>query len=201
MVSDTSLGPLTKPQVDALRNMNRSSHQLWSLIEDLLKFAEATTDQLSLDLVPTSLKKPLVAAVERAEPKAKSRDVSMCIDMESSLPVVRADADKIFWVVDQLLDNAIKFTPPQGQVSISTQTLPYTVKVSVADTGIGIPPERLPELFEPFHQLDGSLTRKVGGTGLGLSLAQTILSSHGSSIKVQSKVGAGSRFSFALPIL
>jgi signal transduction histidine kinase len=99
----------------------------------------------------------------------------------------------------QLLDNAIKFTPAGGQVTFSIQPDTDTLlMVSVTDTGIGIPANRLEEIFEPFHQLDGSSTRHYGGTGLGLALVRDILNAHGSSIEVKSEVGKGSTFRFPL---
>jgi signal transduction histidine kinase len=97
------------------------------------------------------------------------------------------------------MDNAIKFTPPGGKVGLSIKReADNLVKVSVADTGIGIPKNRLHELFEPFHQLDGSSTRRYGGTGLGLALVRQILDAHGSMMDVQSEEGRGTLFGFTL---
>jgi signal transduction histidine kinase len=119
--------------------------------------------------------------------------------VESGLPPVKADAEKISWAMLQLLDNAIKFTPAGGQVTLSACLEAATlVMVSVTDTGIGIPPERLKEIFEPFHQLDGSSTRRFGGTGMGLALVRDILEAHGSVIEVESEDGKGSTFRFPL---
>jgi signal transduction histidine kinase len=115
---------------------------------------------------------------------------------------VQADEEKISWVILQLLDNAIKFTPSGGDVLLSliveTKSM---VNVSISDTGIGIPKERLKEAFESFHQLDGSSTRHYGGTGLGLSLVRNILDAHGSPIDVKSEEGKGSTFMFPLLIV
>ena len=104
-------------------------------------------------------------------------------------------------MVEQFLDNAIKFTPQGGNVYIETAPSRGDVLVKVTDTGIGIPPDRVDEIFEPFHQLDGSTTRSQGGTGLGLALARSIVEAHGSTIHVDTQVGEGSCFSFALPAL
>jgi signal transduction histidine kinase len=114
---------------------------------------------------------------------------------------VRADEEKIGWVLSHLVDNALKFTPEHGRVEIEAVLESSLVTISVTDTGIGIPPERLQEIFEPFHQLDSSATRRFGGTGLGLAMAQRIVEAHGSRIKVQSELGRGSRFEFSLPVL
>jgi signal transduction histidine kinase len=102
-------------------------------------------------------------------------------------------------VVNQLLDNGIKFTPSGGSVVINLKEEGNNlVQISITDTGIGIPPQRLKEIFEPFHQLDGSSTRHYGGTGLGLSLVRQIVEAHGSLLDVQSVEGKGSTFKFPL---
>jgi Signal transduction histidine kinase len=111
---------------------------------------------------------------------------------------VQGDEEKISWVILQLLDNAVKFTPNNGTVSIHLEMEEDNVQLAVTDTGIGIPSERLDEIFEPFHQLDGSSTRKYGGTGLGLSLASKIIEAHGRKIFVASEPNQGSEFRFSL---
>ena len=113
--------------------------------------------------------------------------------------MVQADPEKIGWVLNQLLDNGIKFTPSGGSVVIALQEEGHNLVIlTVTDTGIGIPPDRLKEIFEPFHQLDGSSTRHYGGTGLGLSLVRQIVEAHGSLLDVQSVQGKGSIFKFPL---
>jgi signal transduction histidine kinase len=113
--------------------------------------------------------------------------------------MVQADSGKIGWVVNQLLDNGIKFTPSGGSVVVALKEDGRNlVLLSVTDTGIGIPMDRLKEIFEPFHQLDGSSTRHYGGTGLGLSLVRQIVEAHGSLLDVQSVEGKGSTFKFPL---
>lgn len=102
-------------------------------------------------------------------------------------------------MLHQLLDNGIKFTPPDGRVTIEARMEGAAATVCVRDTGIGIPRERIAEIFEPFHQLDGSSTRRYGGTGLGLALVHLILGAHGATVRVESEEGAGTQFSFRLP--
>lgn len=200
LMKNDVLGPITDQQAEALMVMESASSRLWQLIEDLLQFSVASADQLSVKARPTSIYVPVQTAVVNAKPKATSRDIYLQARIRADLPSVKADEDKIQWVVDQLLDNAIKFTPPEGRVLVSTKPRGDQVTVSVMDTGIGIAPERMQELFQPFHQLDGSITRQHEGMGLSLALAQKIMQSHGSSIHVRSKVGVGSQFYFTLPI-
>jgi signal transduction histidine kinase len=112
---------------------------------------------------------------------------------------VQADSQKIGWVLGQLIDNGIKFTAAGGSVAVGVKREGANlVIVSVADTGIGIPPNKLQDIFESFHQLDGSSTRRYGGTGLGLSLVRQIIEAHGSMIEVQSVEGHGTLFKFPL---
>jgi signal transduction histidine kinase len=104
-------------------------------------------------------------------------------------------------VLNHLIDNAIKFTAPAGYVLVKTSQNMNHVYFSVSDTGIGIPKERISEIFEPFHQLDGSMTRNAGGTGIGLTIAKEIIEAHQSEIKVYSQPGKGTEIKFAFPIL
>jgi signal transduction histidine kinase len=98
------------------------------------------------------------------------------------------------------LDNAIKFTKPGGQIKLGAQVAGNLVSIYIYDTGIGISQDKIKEIFEPFHQLDGSATRRYEGTGLGLAMAQRIVDAHGSAISVRSKLGEGSYFEFKLSV-
>ena len=123
----------------------------------------------------------------------------MHVVADENLPFVQGDPEKISWVLNQLLDNAVKFTPSGGRVVVSLKEEGANlVMISVTDTGIGIPSNRLSEIFEPFHQLDGSSTRKAGGTGLGLSLVRQIVEAHGSLLDVNSIEGRSTTFKFPL---
>jgi signal transduction histidine kinase len=117
----------------------------------------------------------------------------------AELPRVQADEEKLRWTLLQLTDNAIKFTPASGAVCLAVREEPgHRVRFSVRDTGIGIPAHRLSEIFEDFQQLDGSASRRYGGTGLGLALVRRIVEAHGAQITVESAENKGSRFEFSL---
>ena len=120
------------------------------------------------------------------------------VTVPPGLPPVQADEEKIGWVLMQLVDNGIKFNKPGGTIEITAAIQGEAVAVRVSDTGIGVPPERLEEVFEPFHQLDSSTTRRYPGTGLGLAMVKHILDTHGCPMQVQSEVGQGFRFEFLL---
>jgi len=138
-------------------------------------------------------------SIKACASRAEERGVSLNVIIDENVPHVPADPQKIAWVLNQLLDNGIKFTPSGGRVVVSVQREGENLVIaSVTDTGIGIPSNRLNDIFEPFHQLDGSSTRRYGGTGLGLSLVRQIIEAHGSMIEVQSIEGRGSTFKFPL---
>jgi signal transduction histidine kinase len=142
----------------------------------------------------------LEAILGQIQAKAKTAGLFFEMELSGDLPMVHCDAEKISWVIGQLLDNAFKFTSEGGRVKLEAYQSNNFVKISVTDTGIGIPFHRLDEIYEPFHQLDGSITRRYNGTGLGLALSQRILAAHGTQIEVRSMEGQGSRFEFYLPL-
>ena len=132
---------------------------------------------------------------------AKLREILLKKESSHSSITVYADKAKIHWVINQLVDNAIKFTPPGGEIIIRMIKDNARVTVAVVDTGIGIQSDQLEEIFEPFHQLDGSSTRKQGGTGIGLTLVKKIVEAHNSRIEVTSTPSHGSIFSFILNVV
>ncbi len=198
MITD-SLGPLTSEQRHALQVSQKAAARLENLIEDLLMFSMASHGQMSIKQESLDIRRMANLAVKNAGPKAEERGVQLLASAPDDTPQVHGDADKIMWVLNQLLDNAIKFTPAGGRVGLGLKVESSNlVMVSVSDTGIGIPAGRLKEIFEPFHQLDGSSTRQAGGTGLGLSLVRQIIEAHGSLLDVNSAEGKGTTFKFPL---
>jgi signal transduction histidine kinase len=199
LLADGSLGELNTEQDEAMQVLLRAESRLEQLIEDLIQFSLMARGELSLNLKPVSANELVLSAYNRMAKIAKVRKVHLTVNMQPDLPMVRADDEKISWVLLQLQDNAIKFTPQNGSVRVDAYDDSGLVTFVVSDTGIGIAENRLAEIFEPFHQLDGSNTRHYGGTGLGLSLAQQIVEAHGAQIKVKSSENKGSRFEFSLP--
>lgn len=194
-------GPLTSEQNHALSIMARSSDRLEHLIEDLIQFSLAENNQVSLNLQSVDLAKLCKTAIQNASKKAEQTSVDLCLDLPDFIPLVEADEEKIGWVITQLLDNAIKFSPNGGKVTLHLVVEKRTVCISVADNGIGIPADKINLIFEPFLQLDGSSTRKFGGTGLGLAMVKKIIEAHGSIIQVHSREGSGTQFEFYLNLV
>jgi signal transduction histidine kinase len=201
LLIDDQLGSLPKEQKDALLVVERATERLERLIEDLIEYSTASREGLVLTPQPLSLGPLSADAVEKSRPKATKAGVDIQLEIDPDLPQLMADKARLSWVLFQLVDNAVKFTAPGGKVRLQANRVNGNALIQVIDTGIGIPPERVSEIFEPFHQLDGSPTRRFGGTGLGLSLVKLILTAHGSELDVQSKEGAGSVFSFQLPLV
>jgi signal transduction histidine kinase len=199
LLTTESLGPLNPEQKNALQITQRASGRLESLIDNLILFSLAARGEMTLRLSPVNLNKVTSEILNYSLQKAEDRNVRLRLDVPADLPTVQADEEKLSWAILQLLDNAIKFTSAGGEVVLTVEQESATlVMVTVADTGIGIPSDRLQEIFEPFHQLDASSTRRYGGTGLGLSLVREIISAHGSMVDVHSEEGKGSAFRFPL---
>ncbi|HCB02390.1 MAG TPA: hypothetical protein DEP19_08415 [Anaerolineae bacterium] len=194
-----SLGSITEEQKHALAVSQKSTSKLEDMIEDLIMFSLASRGELSMKLSEVDIRRLVSLAVKSATNKAEDRGVKLQAQFTDAIPLVQADPEKIGWVVNQLLDNAIKFTPSGGSVVVSLKEEGANlINVSITDTGIGIPQNRMQEIFEPFHQLDGSSTRHYGGTGLGLALVRQIIEAHGSLLDVKSVEGKGTTFKFPL---
>lgn len=194
-----SLGKISDEQRHALQVSQQSTGNLESLIEDLIMVSLASRGEMSIRQENVEVSRLANLAVKSALERAHKRGVTLHAMIDDDIPYVQADSQKIAWVLNQLIDNGIKFTPEGGRVIVSVKREGANlVIVSITDTGIGIPPNRLNDIFEPFHQLDGSTTRSYGGTGLGLSLVRQIVEAHGSMIEVQSLEGRGSAFKFPL---
>jgi signal transduction histidine kinase len=196
-----NLGPLTQQQQEALVVLLRAESRLERLIEDLIQFSLLTQGDLVLQSKTFAIDELINLCISKVHNKANEKNIEITSNLNEHIPEVSADEEKIKWVIMQLLDNAIKFTPESGKININAEEVHEFVTVAISDTGIGIPVDRINEMFEPFHQLDGSITRRYAGTGLGLTIAHKILCAHGVTLKVESTVGEGSCFSFSLPAI
>jgi two-component system, OmpR family, phosphate regulon sensor histidine kinase PhoR len=174
------------------------SERLASLIGDLLSLSEMESGDLKLELVPLLLASTVRRACALLEQKAEGKEITFVVNGIEEAPQVLADHGRIEQVMINLLDNAIKYTPALGTVTISAEDAGSLVKLSVTDTGSGIPPKDLPRIFERFYRVDAARSRDQGGTGLGLSIVKHIVQLHGGDVSVESMPGRGSRFSFTL---
>lgn len=198
LLMDQELGTVTTEQAAALEVMKSSEERLEQLIDDLIQFSLLARGDIDLRMEEFNLGELLAEVVLEASKKCGKKSLAFSHQVPAIVMKVQADREKIRWVLAQLLDNAIKFTPIGGEVGLQVLPARKRVILSVYDSGIGIPSERFNEIFQPFHQLDGSARRRYGGTGLGLAMVQQIVAAHGSEIKVKSYLGSGSTFEFSL---
>lgn len=199
LLLEHDFGQFTADQQYALNTINKASERLNRLIEDLILFSTADRNALQITFEEFNLVPIINLIIENQSIQAKTKNIKLVFDHADRQVIVKSDRQKVRWVINQLVDNAIKFTAKNGSVRIElTPQQENKIKVSVIDTGLGISSDKLEEIFEPFHQLDESTTRQQGGTGLGLSLAKKIIEALGSRIEVESTPGKGSTFSFLL---
>ncbi len=201
LLATESLGDLNSDQKKAVEVSLRSAARLQGLIDDLILFSQASKGAMTLNIAPVDVTKLVANLIARIQPRAEDRHLTLDVELDPNLPHVLADAEKLSWALDQLMDNAVKFTQPGGRILLSIsrpRSVENIVNFRITDTGIGILPEHITEIFEPFHQLDGSPTRRYGGTGLGLALVLQIIEAHGSLLDVKSEIDKGTTFSFPL---
>lgn len=179
--------------------------RLLKLINQLLDFSKLEAGHLKLRPERLVIGTAISRLVEAAIPLAEQRGLQLSTDIQPDLPVTAADGEKFDTIVTNLVSNAIKFTPRGGSVvvraGIDDASSQRCLRISVIDSGIGIAPDKLSELFERFSQIDGSTSREFAGTGLGLALARELVELHGGAIHVDSQPGRGSCFWFTLPIV
>jgi len=185
-------------QQHALKTIERATEKLSRLIEDLILLSTSETNTLRVSKELFNLTEVAQTVAAQWETRAQEKHIALHMQTENKAVFANSDPRKVQWVINHLVENALKFTNPGGEVFLAITEQETGARVSVRDTGVGIPEVKLEEIFESFHQLDGSSTRHYGGTGLGLSLARKIVESLGSSIEVTSSVGHGSTFSFTL---
>lgn len=194
-------GHLTSVQERPLEMIWESGNHLLTLINDILDLAkiEAGKSELYYDAVP--LDSLCQSALRMMQETARKKELSLSTSIPADLPVIHADGRRLKQMLVNLLSNAVKFTPGGGAVSLEvTRENEHAVRFAVRDTGVGIPPEKLPLLFKPFSQLDGPHSKRHGGTGLGLALVRQLAEMHNGSVGVESAPGQGSYFYFVLPL-
>ena len=198
LIISQELGAINPDQERALSVMQRATDRLERLIEDLILFSTVERGEISLHPARIQLYRVCQAAINRMVPRAQQKNIEIELKSSDPEPYVIGDEDRINWVLLQLLDNAIKFSADGTVITVRIAAEGTSLRLSVIDQGIGIAQNRLEEIFEPFHQLDSSSTRRYGGTGLGLTLAKKIVEAHGATLHVSSKEGYGSTFDFLL---
>jgi signal transduction histidine kinase len=196
-----------KPAVDVEKskrwaeNIVSSGRSLLNMINDLLDLAKAESAKMEIYIDKTSVPKLLEGLTAFFSPLTEQKTIKVRLDVADDIPPIETDSQKVQQILYNLLSNAIKFTPEQGRIQIAAMMRDdTTVRISITDTGPGISKEDQEKIFEKFHQLDGSITRKGEGTGLGLAICQQLADLLAASIDLESAPGEGSTFSLDLPV-
>ena len=183
-----------------LRTMHDGTKELSRLIDDLFDLSRIEAGALTLAPAPTAVADLVSDTLERMRPQAAARGVTLDGFAEANLPLVPLDARHIGRVLTNLVDNALRHTPAMGRVEVAVQVEGAGVRVDVVDTGEGIPPGDLPNLFERFYRGEKSRSREHGGAGLGLAISKGLVEAHGGTIWAENIHPHGARFSFTLPV-
>ncbi|HEY9723836.1 MAG TPA: ATP-binding protein [Oscillatoriaceae cyanobacterium] len=198
LLEDEVDGPLTERQRDDVRQIALTTKRLGRLVDDLLDFALVQAGLLELKCKPVDFKALIADEVALFALKIRERRFTVNVALDEPLPPVTADAQRVGRALMNLLSNAFKYTPAGGTITIAARSAGGAIKLSVQDTGVGIPAEHLARLFERFYQVSGDF-RPADGVGLGLSIVAAVAQAHGGGVGVESQPGVGSTFWFTLP--
>lgn len=198
LLEDELQGPLNPLQHKDVAQILHDANRLAKLVEDLLDAVRIEAGHLRLRLEPIAVGELVERAVSSLLPRAREKRLQLSIDLPPDLPETLLDQERVERVLVNLVDNAIKFSPPGHSIHVDVRREDGLVQFGVADEGPGLRPEDIPKLFQRFSQVGGGLA--AGGIGLGLSNCKAIVEAHGGQVGVESTPGAGSRFWFALPL-
>jgi GAF domain-containing protein len=199
VLRDRMFGDLTEKQEEYLNDIHASGQHLLSLINDILDLSKIEAGKMELELAEFHLPAAVDNALTLVRERAGRHGIALHAEIDDRIEYIRGDERKIKQVLLNLLSNAIKFTPEGGRIDVRAALGDGVIEVSVTDTGLGIAPEDQVAIFQEFRQV-GTAAKKVEGTGLGLALSRKFIELHGGRIWVKSQVGAGSTFTFTIPV-
>jgi signal transduction histidine kinase len=195
-----------QPDEEHLDSIREQTVLLTHLVNDLRDLSLAESGQLKLDLQPSDIVDLVRRKITQFEVNARKKNIRLLLQSQPAIPLIRIDTRRIEQVLGNLLSNAIRHAQEGGQITVSLETLDakssnmkHSLKVSVTDTGEGIPAEHLPYIFERFYRVETSRSRSQGGAGLGLAIVKQMVQAHGGQVWVESQAGHGSTFYFSLP--
>jgi len=187
---------------ETYQQIHSEAERLSRLVDDLQELSRVEAGAFHLDVAPVSFSSLMETTAKRLLPHLQQKNITLNLALPPELPPVRVDGDRITQVLTNLVSNAVQYTPAGGAVTVSAVVTGGEMRVSVADTGVGIPPEDLPHIFDRFYRVDKSRSRQSGGgSGIGLTIAKALVEAHGGKIWAESAgAGQGSVFSFTLPL-
>lgn len=191
-------GGLTADQRGFVQQILLAAARMTRLLNELLDFARMEAGKFKLDLMPVAYPTLLEQVREMFRPAVEKKGLEFRLEAAPELPEIQADPDRLVQILSNLFSNAIKFTPPGGRITVRAFPLASGIGTEVSDSGVGIPPDALPHMFERFYQTEAG--RQAGGTGLGLSIVKSLVEAHGGTVSVDSEVGQGTTFRFTLPV-
>lgn len=198
-LKDGIAGKLPKKAVDNLDMIANSGKRLSHLVNDILDFSKLKNKDLALNIRPVDIHVASNVVLQLSQPLLRGKKLKLINSIPKEVPLVEADENRLQQIIHNLIGNAIKFTQ-KGYVTLLAETKNDMLSISVSDTGIGIPNDKLETIFNSFEQADGTEQREYGGTGLGLSVTKQLVELHGGTIQATSDLGKGSIFTFTLPL-
>ncbi len=200
LILEGKIGPEPERVTEALRVADKRARHLQHLIEELLDLSRIESGRLSLRKEPISVTKHVREVVEMFRDDQQRRKLSIEIEIPEDLPAALADHDKVHQIFTNFLSNAVKFTGEGGRIVVRGRSAGPMLEFQIADTGIGIPADKITRIFDKFYQVDSSDKRMYPGSGLGLAIVKMIVAALGGTVQVESRVGEGSVFTFTLPV-
>jgi PAS domain S-box-containing protein len=200
LVLGQAAGSVDPKVFEMLKIADNNFNRLIRLVDDMMDIAQIESARMSLRMEPVSVYDCAESSVQEMEQIAADKSVKLRLRPVGPLPLVMADRDRLEQVITNLLSNAIKFSPLESGVAVSVRQIHGYVRVSVQDSGSGIPAHDLKKVFDKFYQVGGQSSRQDGGSGLGLAISKAIVEQHGGSIYARSSLGQGSTFVFTIPI-
>ncbi|MEW6001258.1 MAG: ATP-binding protein [Nitrospirota bacterium] len=192
-------GELSEDQKRLTLIISEESDRLIALVNSILDLSRMEAGMMTFNFTLSNITPLIRKAVNEIEPLAVAKNINLDIDTTEELPNIRMDCDRILQALRNLIGNAVKFTPEEGYIKISAGLINRNLKVTVNDTGPGIPKENLSTIFEKFRQAPATNLHQIKGTGLGLALVKHIITAHGGKVWAESDIGKGSSFIFVLP--
>ncbi len=193
-------GPLDEQQKHFIGIIRNNAERMVALVSDLLDISRIESGRVQLDLRAVHIHEVVGQVVHTLQGRALGKGLAFQIDVSEDLPPVWGDSNRVAQILTNLISNAIQYTPPGGQVTVSARINGDMLEVSVADTGIGISKENQRKIFDRFFRADDPLVQETPGTGLGLPITASLVQMHGGQIWVESELGEGSTFTFTLPL-
>ena len=179
--------------------MQANTERLNNLINDMLVISKSESKEMKLELKKVNIEKILESISSMYKERIDKKSQKLIFEIANNFTEITADEEKLIQIFSNLIDNAIKFTGQGGVITVKCYDVQDKIKIEVSDTGIGIPKEHLPRIFERFYRVDKARSREMGGTGLGLAIVKHLIQLHGGTVSVESQPGRGSSFTVVLP--